>query len=180
MCRIKRPTRSARGFTLVELLAVAVIIGLLGAVTIPALSGLGQTRSAAAAERMARDLTFARERSTALALTTWVVFSVGGQSYSVLAENPSSPGRAGAAVINDPATQQSFVQTLNRNDAVGVALTAVDLAGLSEVGFDRLGRPMRTNGTAWTTEGTITLSGGWTVRIAPRTGLARVTSGDGS
>ncbi len=173
------PRASPFAFTLIELLAVVAVTGLLAVVAIPALNSLGASRSAAA-ESMTRNLSFARELATNTANTTWVLFDTGSNRYSILGEDTAAPGRSGALTITNPATQRPFVEQLGANDAVGVSIAAVDLEGLSEVGFDRLGRPTRTNGTLWTTTGVVTLNGSWSVRIAPRTGFVWAVNSGGA
>lgn len=172
--RTIRPGR--RAFTLIELVAVLAVTGILAVITIPALNSVDATRSAGAAERLARHLTFARELATTTASNTWLVVDVTTNRYSLLAESASLPGRSGATTITNPGTQRPFVEQLGANDAVGSRIISISLEGQSEAGFDRLGRPMRTDGTLWTSEGLISLSNSWSVRIAPRTGLARATN----
>jgi len=47
------------GFTLVELVALLVIVGIMAGVAIPSLSTLGSTRSSMAGRQIVRDLAFA-------------------------------------------------------------------------------------------------------------------------
>jgi Tfp pilus assembly protein FimT len=159
----------------VELLAVVLMLGVLAAVAVPSLNGMSTQRRAAAARQLVRDLTFARTRAMATGTNSWVVFNTASGTWSVLAENPASPGRVGATTITDPATQQTMVERVGADEFAGVSITSVSFNGQSEVGFDRLGRPLMSNGTAHTTTGTVVFSGGWTVSVLPSTGVASLT-----
>lgn len=169
--------RSPRGFTLIELIVVIIIAAIMAAVAIPRLSNLSATKAAVAARLIARDLTYARERAIATGTRTWVVFSPGTNSYSVLAENSASPGRVGATVLSDPlGNGKNYVQYLNTGDFAGVSMTGATIDAGTEVGFDWVGKPYNSTSTDLSAAGTITLSaGGFTVTVQPGTGLAKVT-----
>src|SRR6185503_7257913 len=107
-----RPRISDGGFTLIELITVIVIAAILAGVTVPTLSGLGSARSGMAGKQILRDLTFARQRSVATGVVSWVVFNSGTGTWSILAENPASPGRAGATILSDMATGRPYTTTL--------------------------------------------------------------------
>jgi prepilin-type N-terminal cleavage/methylation domain-containing protein len=154
-----------RGFTLVELIVVTVITSIVAAVAIPALSSITLARKRVAARMIQRDLAFARERALATGTVHWVVFTPAGDTYSVLSENPASPGRAGAAAITDPATGRAMLVRLNTGDFAGVDLTGASFGSGAELGFDWLGRPLGTGGTALASPGAVTLSGGYTVTV---------------
>lgn len=163
------------GFTLIEMIAVVVVLGVLSVTAAVSMNGTGAARARAAAHFVARDLSFAREWALATGTTTWVVFSVGTNSYSVLAENPAAPGRAGALTITDPATGQAFVSRLNDPALAGVGLSAVSIpGGGNDLGFDWMGRPMNAAGTRATTHATITLSQSQTVTVTAGAGVVGV------
>lgn len=159
-------------FTLIELLAVLICTAVLAAAAAPALSGLASGRCAAAARRVQLDLAWARQRAMSSGATHWVSFSTAGQTYSVQGENPASPGKAGAVTLPDPATNAPMVVRLNLGEFTGVLLTAVALGGGTEVGFDRLGRPLTPAGSPLAADGTISLTGGHVVRVLTGSGLA--------
>jgi prepilin-type N-terminal cleavage/methylation domain-containing protein len=65
----------AQAFTLIELLVVIAIIGIMAAIGVPALKGLGGTNDIAAANRQLRDdLSYARLRAVNDRTTVYVVF----------------------------------------------------------------------------------------------------------
>jgi prepilin-type N-terminal cleavage/methylation domain-containing protein len=166
---------SARsGFTLVELIAVMAVMGVLAAVAFPTLGSLTTSRSLATQRRIQRDLSYARERATTTGLRTWVVFSTGSNSYSVLGEPSGSPGRANAVTLNDPATGRDYSVMLGSDASAGVSITSVAIGGGSEVGFDWRGRPLDSAGADLSAAGIVTITGSRTITIRPGTGLITI------
>ncbi|MFN0011173.1 MAG: Tfp pilus assembly protein FimT/FimU [Phycisphaerales bacterium] len=173
----RRFLRVCSAFTLIELIVVMVCMAVVAAVAIPSMSNLGTQRQAVAARQVLRDLTYTRERAMAAGLTHWVSFNTSSNTYSVLAENPASPGRAGATTITDPASGALFLQRLNTGELAGATLSTVTFDSTSEVCFDRLGRPGSTAGATLAADGTVSLSGGWVVRVLRTSGLTTLTGG---
>lgn len=161
----------ARAYTLVDVIGVMLLIGIVGLGTVASMSAVPTSRQHAAAKQIQQDLSFARERSMATGNRHWVVFSTSTQAYSILAEDPLNPGRAGAATMIDPATRSAFTIQLNLNHWTGVTLISAVFGSGSEVGFDWLGRPTQTNGTLLAANGIVTISGGHQVIVQQGTGV---------
>jgi prepilin-type N-terminal cleavage/methylation domain-containing protein len=76
--------RPARAFSLVELLAVALILSILAAIAAPRYAAsLSDYRSGAAARRLAADLALARNIARAQSVTVTFDFSTTGAAYTV-------------------------------------------------------------------------------------------------
>ena len=161
---------AAAGFTLVELVAVMLIVGILAAVAIPALGGLTARRGAIAAARVVRDLEYARGLAVHDGATTWVVFAAGGGSYQISAEPAGSAGRADRVAVRDPASNSELTRRLNTADLAGVLVTAADFDGSAEVGFNWMGAPLNQGEVELAVAGTVTFTGGFRVRVEPETG----------
>ncbi|MCI0365427.1 MAG: prepilin-type N-terminal cleavage/methylation domain-containing protein [Phycisphaerales bacterium] len=166
----RHPGRLDGGFTLIELIAVLVIVAIMAGVAAPTLSTMGVARSGMAGKQVLRDLTFARQRAVATGVTSWVVFNTGSESWSILAENPASPGRAGATVLTDMATGRPYSTTLGTGEYVGVGLVSCTFDGNTEVGFDWLGKPFNSAETALAWQGSVVLSGQNVVTVEAITG----------
>lgn len=163
-----RAEPSRRGFSLIELITVIVITGVI-AVSIAMATGSASTsRQRLAARAVSRDLTFARQHALATGIKTWVTFDTAADSYTILAEDTASPGRAGAQAITDPATGKTFSQSL----ASGPMLADISSASIgsgSEVGFDWRGVPFDAAENALTSAGAVVVSG-VSITIEPGTG----------
>ena len=92
------PGSRVGGFTLVELLAVLIMLAIISAVVVPALTSVNATRQAAAASRLVRDLQLARQRSVARGVRTLVVVNADQQQYALFIEDPAAPGRSARVV----------------------------------------------------------------------------------
>lgn len=160
------------GFTLIELVAVLVILSIIAISAIPVLASLDDTRGGMAARELVRDLTYARQRAVATGTRTWVQFDTAAETWTVLAEDPTNPGKANASVITDPGTGTPFVKTLATGSFAGVELVSAAFTGGADndLGFDWLGRPLDKNETLLTSQGAAQVSGGHQVTIEAVTG----------
>lgn len=164
-----RRLRGEGGFTLVELIAIVVIVSILAGVAVPAMTNLDDSRGAAAGKQLLKDLTFARQRAVATGHRCWVVFDAPGDAWSILAEDPQNPGRSSAASVTDLATGRAYDISLAQ-DFTGVTISSADFDGGDEIGFDWLGRPFVNDSTELAADGSLTLNTGHVVRVAARTG----------
>jgi prepilin-type N-terminal cleavage/methylation domain-containing protein len=148
-----------RGFTLVELVWVMLIAGIITSLAVPTLSTLPESRAGAAAARVMNDLTYARQRAVATGTVTWIDFDPGAETWALLADDPASPGFADAQPIVDPADGGPMVGTLGADPFTGVEIVRARFNGQSVVGFDWLGRPLRSNGNPLTATGEVEITG---------------------
>lgn len=165
--------QSGGGFSLIELLAIIVIVVLLAGVAAPSIAAMSQSRAKMAARHLHRDMTFARQRAIATGTRSWVVFNTGAETWSILAENPSSPGRSNAVVLRDDATNAPFTQTLGVGSFVGVQIVSASFDGNVEVGFDWLGRPLNSSEANLAAQGTVVLTGNNQLTVEVGTGHVR-------
>jgi prepilin-type N-terminal cleavage/methylation domain-containing protein len=166
----RRSHRVNGGFTLIELIAVIVVLAILAGAAVPTLTVINSSRSAMAGKQLLRDLSFARQRAVATGTRCWVVVNANTETWSVLAENPVSPGRAGATIITDMATGKPFTIILTADEYQGAAIASCNFDDASEVGFDWLGKPLNSASAALSADGTITLNDGGQIQVRAHTG----------
>ncbi len=154
-----------------ELVVVMTVTVIMSGVAVVALSSTTGNRATIAAKRLLRDMTFARQRAIATGTGTWVVFDTGApQTWSILSEDPSDPGRAAATPLTDPATGADMVETLGTGTFIGVQLVSATFDTGSEVGFDWLGQPLNSDDDPLAVAGTVELSDGHQVTVEVTTG----------
>lgn len=149
-------TTRMRGFSLLELVIVLVILGTLAAFAVPRISPADNTL-AAQADRLARDLRHVQ----ALAMQQGRTLAFDVQSATTYRAT------FGGSTITDPATREPYTVTLEN----GVTLSGTDSA------FDSLGRPVAA-GSLLAVAHVYTLSGSSrtaTITLSPITGFVTVT-----
>lgn len=161
----------SRAFTLVEMISVVAITGILGVAAVASLGSVGGLRASMALSELERTVDFARERSLSTAEGTWIVFGELSEVYSVLGEDPASPGRAHATVLADPAGAGPYTRTLGAGEFAGVEVVSASFDGGTEIGFDGDGRPRNSEGDVLLSDGSVALSHGyalWVERVSGR------------
>ncbi|MBI1367443.1 MAG: prepilin-type N-terminal cleavage/methylation domain-containing protein [Planctomycetes bacterium] len=153
--------QSARGFTLIEVLVVVIILGIAGAIVVPHMLEAGTLSIQAAARMIISDVLYAQNEAIARQATYKVVFDAANNSYRLTDANDvtlSAAWRGGAFVVD-------FDQDRRFS---GVQITKVDFAGGNTVSFDELGAP--------STGGTVELSAdGHQYRVTVTAFTGRVT-----
>jgi prepilin-type N-terminal cleavage/methylation domain-containing protein len=178
MARRFRPSRwsfARAGFTLVELIAVLVVLSVLSAVVVARINTMTSARAPMAGQVVLRDLAFARERAMNTGVTHWVTVNTINQSLVVQAEQPPTFGYAGRITVTDPASGRPYQRFLNRDEFSGVRFSSAVYDSFT-IGFTRFGRPINPLGAVITTDSTISIVGGPTITISGSSGgLSRST-----
>jgi prepilin-type N-terminal cleavage/methylation domain-containing protein len=175
--------RRARGFTLMEVMAVLVIMGILAAMIVPQLAPSDDLTTQAAARTLVADLLYAQNLAIAtggtskvyISFTTATTGSSGG--YSIYSAQPfTSP-------VTNPTNNKPYTVTYSSETANGLSNVQLESLNLDNsantvLAFDSLGEPYActTSGTpvALANTGTITLQCGQqevTLSIEPDTGI---------
>jgi len=124
-----------RGFTLIEMITVVILIGVASAIVLPGLGTRDDLKTLSAARQLSADLTFAQSRAVATQKILYVAFDLAGNRYRVLdAMDPPH-------VIADPALTQPLDRILGAGALKGVQLETADFDGGHVLAFDAMGMP---------------------------------------
>ena len=160
----------ARGFTLIELVMVMVLLSVVSVVAFISLGSYKSHHLSAAAEKVAVDLRYAK--NLALSSTTWhgVSFQSDPTNTYNLYETDGSTDTNIKGLLD---ASQDFIANI-KDDYAGVVISSVNISGGSKVEFDPHGVPYNDKaGAVLASNGVITLSLGsssLTVQIASETG----------
>jgi prepilin-type N-terminal cleavage/methylation domain-containing protein len=130
--RLMRPCNLQRGFTMVELIMVLVIVGVLGSYAIVR-AETGYYTLTSQASTLARDVRHAQALSHTWGRSLRVSISSGANgTYSVSCVTSSSTYPCNSSPVIDPATGLAFSGALQQNAVLG---------GTSTLDFDSAGKP---------------------------------------
>ena len=153
---------AARGFTLIEILIVIVILAIAAMTAIPMMGSAASVQIRSAGNMIAADLEYAKSLAISKGQNFSVVFDEGAESYSIVDQDGNT--------ISHP-VKKGFDYVIDfQDEGLGrVEITDADFDGASQVRFDYLGSP--DNG------GTVHLQAGdmsATVSVEPVTGYITV------
>ncbi len=167
--------RGRCAFTLIEMVAVIVLLGVLAATATPVLANMQRGREAALAREAERRVELAAATALSTTFPTGVQFSIVNQTMTLLEITAS--GAAPTTIT--PTAGAKFPDMSVSTIFPGTSITTVDLAdsGSPEtIWFDYDGSPQTrnvdgTNPVALTRDAVITFKGGHTLTIRQITGL---------
>jgi len=128
----------ARGFTLIELVMVMVLLSIVSVVAYISLGSYKSHHLSAAAEKVAVDLRYAK--NLALSSTKWhgVAFPVNPANTYNIYETDGTTDDTNIKSLLDPS--QDFIVNIS-DDFGGVTISNVDIFGVRQVEFSPLGEP---------------------------------------
>jgi prepilin-type N-terminal cleavage/methylation domain-containing protein len=160
-----------RGFTLVELILVVLILGIAALVAVPMFSSAADIQVRATANRIAADLDYARGLAITRQKHYAVVFDRANEIYDIR-------DAATDTVITNPLDNRPFTVNLaNDSRSGGVNIVSTDFTD-DTIEFDYLGTPYA-GGSQLNAQGVITLrsrdgSFSLTVTVEPMTGCVSI------
>ncbi|MFQ6035192.1 MAG: GspH/FimT family protein [Sedimentisphaerales bacterium] len=160
-----------RGFTVIEILIVVVIIAIAALIAVPMMSSAASIQIRAAANMIAADLEYAKSMAISRGQNFSVVFDKSTESYSIKNQDGN--------IIPHP-VKKGFDYVINfQNDSRlnRVDIVDADFDATSEIKFDYLGSPYSGDGTPLN-NGIITLQAAEitkTVTVEPVTGYISIS-----
>ncbi|HEX7954623.1 MAG TPA: prepilin-type N-terminal cleavage/methylation domain-containing protein [Burkholderiales bacterium] len=132
-----KPTQCSRGFTLVELIVILIIVGILAVVAIPRFTGVAAFNTQGFSDRVMESLRYAQKQAIAKRRNVCVAFT----SASVTFTYASAAGSGAVCNTNlsGPAGQNPYSEVPENKSVVTFSPVP---AGLT---FDALGRPIVTS-----------------------------------
>ena len=153
---------AVRGFTLIEILIVIVILAIAAMTAIPMMGSAASVQIRSAGNMIAADLEYAKSLAISKGQNFSVVFDEVAESYRIVDQDGST--------ISHP-VKKGFDYVINfKNEGLGrVDISDADFDGASQVQFDYLGSPDK-GGTVHLQAGTTTA----TISVEPVTGYITV------
>lgn len=161
-----------RGFTLIEILTVVVVIGIASAIILPQISSRDDQRVASASRELMADLLYAQNRAIAYQSRQYVQFNTQTNSWQVMADASGSPG----AVITHPVNGTPYVVKVGTGTMAKVSLNSANFDGNTTISFDAIGVPYSwsaSGGNVPLASGAVVFKAGtcqMTVNVAPYSG----------
>ena len=129
--------RVQRGFSLVELIVILIMVGVLAVIAIPRFTGVASFNAMGFTDRVMASLRYAQKQAIAKRRNVCVNVNVAGTSVTFTYANVAGSAAACGTALTGPAGENPYVVTPERTGAV---VTPAPLV----FGFDALGRPINT------------------------------------
>ena len=163
---------SWRGFTLVEVIIVVVILSIAAMMAIPMMSSAGSVQIRSAADAIAADLEYAKSMAISRQRMYSVVFDTSSESYQIQDDT--------GTVIKHPVKRgfDYIIDFKNDNRMKKVDIFSVNFDSTAAIKFDYLGSPYNGSGSPLNS-GNITLQADGsaiTVTVEPVTGFISISN----
>ncbi len=163
--------KNQRGFTLIEMVLVVMIIGIAAACVVPMFTSAASFQVKSAADMIAADLEYVKSLSISKQQPYSVVFDNSNESYEIRDPNGN--------VITNPVTQKPYEFNFTQDSRVNsVDINVADFDGSSAVTFDDLGSPYSgTDLSSPLNSGTVDITAGeyqTTVKVEAVTGYISI------
>lgn len=160
-----------RGFTLIELVMVIVIVGVLAALAVPRFNAFSSAKLSSAANKLVSDLRYVQQLAVSRHTTYRVYFDTSLDRYEVRDVSDNS-------LAKDPFSRQDFIVSFRTDPQFsGVDINTASFGSTAGLLFNWEGVPQNNNSVNLTGEGNVQLRLGGesrTVYVRPGTGTLRV------
>jgi MSHA pilin protein MshC len=136
-----------KGFTIIELVVVIILIGIMAAFVAPRLGNIIGTNASAFTDKLRADIRYAQNLAMTRNSRTRVYFNGTGiapnpDGYAVVIDTSALRNCTGFTPAADPAGEVSLSVVLNTGNYAGITVTP---AGMNCLEYDALGRPYNCN-----------------------------------
>jgi prepilin-type N-terminal cleavage/methylation domain-containing protein len=156
MKHIHHPTRtknSTRGYTLVEVLVVVVILGIAGVMVAPSIGQAGIFQIQSAVRVIVADITFAQMDALGYQEQRAVYFDVDANEYTLIQVDGNIIDADNDALYDPKGPAQRYRVSLDEEVYGGTVIESVDFDGNSTLIFDEIGGPVAAPGTSTLSDG---------------------------
>lgn len=159
-----------KGFTLIELVVVLVILALISIITFSSITPLDSIRLNLAGQQIQSDIRYAQSLAVSIQRPVRISFSSGSDNYTVSFE--STPGSGVWTTAKKYLSQDNFTVQLKSGTFAGIDITSVSFNGAeTPLVFNKWGNPCAGNvSTPLTSTGRVRLNNALDILVGVATG----------